>query len=351
MLDSAGEAMENSAGQGNANPWQGLLPAERRRFLLALLALTIAVFLLAFSNVAANHSPRPYSLPIGVVGRPAVVRSVSDQLAHGEPGGYAVKGYGTLTDAKTAILHRSIYGAFQPGPPPVILVANAASPPVATLLQKTFTPAALRSGQGHFTLQDVAPLPPWDSTGATSSSGVLAIVIAGLAGASLVYLITRRASALARLLAISYIAIAGGFAFVLATNVTVGAFRGPPSQFFALWGVAALFIVAIGMPIAAFQAAFGVAGMLIGFLLFLVIGSPASGGSSAPELLPTFWRWLSQSLPPGAATTSVRDVVYFDGYGSTGTLLVLAAWAIGGAALAVILYSWRSRRAKAGSQA
>jgi hypothetical protein len=188
-------------------------------------------------------------------------------------------------------------------------------------------------------VQDVAPLPPWDSSGATSFSGVLALVIAGLGGASIVYNITRNRNVVARLLAVFYIAVGGGLAFVLVTNIVVGAFRGPPSQFFILWGVATLFILAISMPITAFQVVFGAAGIAIGWLLFLVIGNPASGGSSAPQLLPSFWRWLSQGLPPGAASTSVRDVVYFNAHGSGATLLVLVGYAIGGAALAFILYA------------
>lgn len=336
-----------SATDQQDSPWQRLLPAERRKLVVTGFVLCLAVFLLTFSNVAANHSPKPHSLPIGVVGPPTAVGAVTDQLARSVPGGYAVHGYASAADAKTAITHRSIYGAYQPGPPAAILVASAASPAVASVLQKTFTSAAVKSGQGQPAVQDVAPLPPWDSSGATSFSGVLALIIAGLAGASLVYNITRNRTVLARLVAVLAIAIGGGLAFVLVTNIVVGAFRGPPSQFFTLWGVAALFILAVSLPITAFEVVFGVAGMAIGWLLFLVIGNPASGGSSAPQLLPGFWRWVSQGLPPGAATTSVRDVVYFNAHGSGGTLLVLAGYAIGGAALAVILYASRARRTTA----
>jgi uncharacterized phage infection (PIP) family protein YhgE len=107
--------------------------------------------------------------------------------------------------------------------------------------------------------------------------------------------------------------------------------------------VATLFVLAIGMPIAAFQVIFGIAGTAIGVLLFLVIGNPASGGSSAPELLPGFWRTLSQVLPPGAAVTSMRDVVYFHGHGSSHELIVLAVYAVLGASVAMIAYRLRTR--------
>jgi hypothetical protein len=126
----------------------------------------------------------------------------------------------------------------------------------------------------------------------------------------------------------------------LVTNVLVGAY---PRHFFAVWGVATLFVLAISLPIAAFQVIFGVAGTAIGWALFLVIGNPASGGSSAPELLPGFWRTLSQILPPGAAVTCMRDVVYFNGHGSTHALVVLALYAVLGAAVALIVYRLRVR--------
>ena len=114
-----------------------------------------------------------------------------------------------------------------------------------------------------------------------------------------------------------------------------------------MWGLATLFVFAIGLRIAAFQVIFGVAGTAIGWILFLVIGNPASGGSSAPELLPGFWRTLSQLLPPGAGVTSLRDVVYFNGHGSSHALIVLAVYAVLGGAVAMIARRLRTRAAAA----
>lgn len=77
--------------------------------------------------------------------------------------------------------------------------------------------------------------------------------------------------------------VCAGLITALVTNVLVRAF---PDHFFQVWGVATLFVLAIGMPIAAFQVIFGIAGTAIGVLLFLVIGNPAAGGSSAPSFSP-----------------------------------------------------------------
>jgi len=323
--------------------FQLLVPQERRRLLGAVLVVIVAVFLLVFSNVDANHSPMPHDLPIGIVGSASVVNTVSEQLP---PGDYSVHGYSSLAAAKTAIQDRTIYGGFQPGMPAVILVATAASVPVANLLQSTFASAAQKAGESY-SVENVVPLPSSDSSGATGYSGILSLLIAGLAGTSIIFNNTKNRSVISRLAAITAVAVGGGLAFVLVTNVIVGAFHGPPSQFFALWGVAALFILAVGVPITAFQVLLGAGGIAVGWLLFFVIGNPASGGSSAPQLLPPFWGTLSQLLPPGAATTSVRDVVYFHGNGDTGTLIVLAAYAVVGSGLAVLFFALRGHGAKA----
>jgi hypothetical protein len=314
------------------------LSADDRKLVAVSLGILVAVFALVYSNVAANHSPRPHGLPIGIVGAPPVADAARAELGRAAPGAFEVHAYPSLTAARTAVLHRSVYGAFQPVPSPVLLVASAASPPVAVLLQKVFARAASRSGRA-LAVHDLVPLPSSDSSGATSYSAILSLIIVGLAGTTLVYTVTRHRPEAFRVVATVVIAFGAGLITALITNVLVGAF---PDHFFAVWGVATLFVLAIGLPIAAFQVIFGIAGTAIGALLFLVIGNPASGGSSAPELLPGFWRTLSQLLPPGAAVTSMRDVVYFNGHGSSRALIVLSVYAVLGGAVAMIAYRLRT---------
>jgi hypothetical protein len=320
-------------------PRRSLSPDDRK-LLVASLGVLVAVFALVSSNVAANHSPKPHNLPIGIVGRPAVVDAARAQFARAAPGAFKIHAYQSLTAARTAVLHRSVYGAFQHAPAPLLLVASAASPPVAVLLQRTFSGVASRSGRA-LTVHDLVPLPSSDSSGATSFSAVLSLILAGLAGTSLVYAFTMNRSEAVRVLLTVALGVGAGLVTALVTNILIGAY---PGHFFAVWGVATLFVLAIGLPIAAFQVIFGVAGTAIGWILFLVIGNPASGGSSAPELLPGFWRTLSQLLPPGAGVTSLRDVVYFNGHGSAHALIVLALYALLGAAVAMFAYRLRTRR-------
>ena len=148
----------------------------------------------------------------------------------------------------------------------------------------------------------------------------------------MIYLVTRNRALAVRLTALVILAAGAGPLTALVTNVVVGAFSG---HFLAIWGVATLFVLAMVMPIAAFQVLLGLPGTAVGLLVFVVVGDPSSGGSTAPQLLPNPWRAISQGLPPGAAATAMRDVVYFQGYGSTRALLTLGAYAVLGAIAAV----------------
>jgi hypothetical protein len=308
------------------------LSPENRKLVIALAGVLALVFIFVSSNVAANHAPKPHDLPVGVVGTPQLVSATARQLDRRAPGAFQIRGYRSPAAARTAILQRSVYGAFDPGPPPSLQVADAASLPVATLLQETFT-AAARARGAPLIVHDLVPLPPTDPTGGTAFSATLSLIIAGVLGSSLLYVVTQGRGLAVHLSAVLALGIGAGLLTAVATNVVVGAFTG---QFLAIWGVAALFVLALALPIAFFQRLLGLPGTGVGLLVFIVVGDPSSGGATAPQLLPDPWRAISQALPPGAAVTAMRDVVYFHGYGATRALIVLGSYAVLGAILAII---------------
>jgi hypothetical protein len=317
----------------------GSVASQDRRLLAALLGVLVVVFALVGSNVAANHAPKPHHVPVAVIGTTPVVGAVAGSLGQRTPGAYQIHAYSSLAAAQTAILHRAVYGAIRPGSSLLLLVASAASPSVAALLEQTAAAAARSEGKG-LAIRDLVPLPSSDSRGATAFSMILSLIIAGIMGSAVIYLLGHHRPAPQRLAAMVALGIGAGLVAALVTNVVIGAF---PGHFLAVWGVATLFYLALGLPIAAFQVLVGAPGVAIGAVMFLVIGNPASGGSSAPELLPGFWRDLSQLLPPGAATTAMRDVVYFHGHGMTHALLVLGMWAILGVTVVVTVTVLRAR--------
>lgn len=316
------------------------ITAADRKLLLGFLGMLVLVFALVGSNVAANHAPKPHALPIGVVGSPSTVAKVTSSLAESAAGAYRVVPYPTAEAARTAILHRAVYAAYRSVPSPLLLIASAASPVVATIVQRSFT-AAQGSHAQTLVVRDLAALPRSDPNGTTAFSMILSLILAGMMGSTIIYLLGQHRSPPERLGLTIALAVGAGLLTALVTNVLVSAF---PGHFVAVWGVATLFVLAIGVPIAAFQTLLGVGGTAIGAVLFLVIGNPASGGASAPELLPSFWRHLSQLLPPGAASTAARDVVYFHGHGMTQALLVLGGYVVLGGATVFAVHALRVQR-------
>jgi hypothetical protein len=115
----------------------------------------------------------------------------------------------------------------------------------------------------------------------------------------------------------------------------------------ALWLLGTLVVFGSAAVTMAFQVLFGVLGIGLTVLVFVVLGNPSAGGAYQPALLPPFWRTISSALPNGAGTDGVRRIVYFGAHGIGGHLLVLALYAVLGAAVTVLASVLRHRRAAA----
>jgi hypothetical protein len=98
----------------------------------------------------------------------------------------------------------------------------------------------------------------------------------------------------------------------------------------ALWWLGALLVYAATAVTMAFQVLFGVLGIGVTVLLFVVLGNPSAGGAYQPSLLPPFWRALSSALPNGAGTDTVRRIVYFGAHGTSGHLILIATYVAAG---------------------
>ena len=135
----------------------------------------------------------------------------------------------------------------------------------------------------------------------------------------------------------------------LALTALLRAMDALPGPYLAVAGVATLVVAAVALTALGLFRVLGPAGLGIAAVLFVVVGNPGSGNATAPELLPGFWRVAGQLLPPGAGGQALRDVAYFDGQALLAPALVLAAWAILGAAL--ILAGRRAPQASAAAPA
>ncbi|HEY5852722.1 MAG TPA: hypothetical protein VIW24_01400 [Aldersonia sp.] len=289
-------------------------------------AAAVAVFVVAFAWPAVNLAPR--DLPIGVVGPDPFVAAVEQKLDHAHPGGFTLARYADAAAATEAIRDRDVYGAVVAGDPPTVLDAPAASPAVAQLLDGM---AATLAGTPQTHATPVVALAPDDPRGTGFAAGALPIVIGALLGG--VASALAFASARQRLAAAATAAVLAGLTAATVLHTWLGVL---PGSFLAVAGVLALGLFAGSAFMVGAYSLLGKPGLGLGVLLIMVLGNPLSGATSAPELLPTGWGALGQWLPPGAMTTLLRSVAYFDGAGALQPTLVLTGWIALGLLLAAL---------------
>jgi hypothetical protein len=292
-----------------------------------VLLAVLAVFAAAF--VLPTHRPEPHAVPVGVVGPPAL----KQKLEQRRPGAMDITLFSSESDAHRAIEHRNIYGALVGQR---LLIASAASNSVAQM----FRTAAEKSVK-PVSVQDIVPLTAEDPRGSTLNSLFLALII--VSSVAVVALTSLGFRSMRLVGAVGLFALLGGFAVIGLIGKGFGAL---PGSYLGLSAAAALTLLAIALPTAGLQRLLGQAGAALGGLFFVLLANPASGNATAPEMLPDFWRSISQLMPPGAGGTTLRNIAYFDGNATLAPLLVLSAYAAGGFLLVLFGDALRRRRGR-----
>jgi ABC-2 family transporter protein len=301
---------------------------------IVLLPALVLMLAFAFSYVGAFHEPTPHSVPVAVVGPPAVAAQL-DRLP-GDP--LDARQASTRSDALSQIDDREVYGAYDASTNR-LFVASAANRATAIALERTFNRVAAAQHRPAVRVTDVKPLPPKDPNGTAAFYAVIAWVFGGYIGATLIGLIgtsrsRSRKRAAARVGALAGFGIVGGILSVVMLRACFDVFTG---HVVALCAIAALTIFASGAATAGIQAAAGPAGTGLVILVFVILGNAASGGPFARPLLPGLWRTIGGVLPPGASVDLSRSALFFDGARIAGPILVLVGWAALGTALLIAL--------------
>ncbi|WP_431045158.1 DUF3533 domain-containing protein [Streptomyces sp. P1-3] len=322
----------------------------------ALLMVGVLLLQLAFitSYVGAFHNPRPERVDLAAVAPgPAVDQLVRDLDAlPGEP--FDARAVGSEAAAIRKIRHREVDAALVAAPAGTtdrLFVASGAGASLSLAVEQAVTAAEKARGRAVRTI-DVAPVRKGDARGLTSFYLVVGWCVGGyLCAAALAISAGARPAtphrALIRLGGLAaYSALAGLGGAVIAGPILDAL----PGSVWALWGLGALVVFAVGAATLACQAVAGVVGIGLAILLVVVLGNPSAGGAYPYPLLPDFWRAIGPALPPGAGTWTARSIAYFRGNGVTGPLLVLAAWAVAGAAVTLIASALRGRRPGRGIQ-
>ncbi|MFF4984937.1 ABC transporter permease [Streptomyces sp. NPDC001046] len=313
--------------------------SSRTRPLIAVAVLVpvlAALALWAFAWPAARIAPR--DLPLGVAGPTVAAAQVERQLEQHE-GAFEIHRYADGAAARDAIEDRSVYGAVVVTPQgPELLTASAAGPAVAQFLEQAVTQRASAEGT-RVKVVDVVPTPASDPRGAVLNAAVLPLALAGIAAGAVVTLLGLRGMrAVTALLVAS--ALVGAVAAVIAHS-WLGALAG---DWWVEASVLGLSTLAVGAAVAGLAALIGPAGTGIGAALVMLIGNPFSGAASAPQMLPEPAGAIGQWMPPGAGTSLLRSVAFFDGSAATGPALTLTWWAALGLGAVLLGNALRARR-------
>jgi hypothetical protein len=120
----------------------------------------------------------------------------------------------------------------------------------------------------------------------------------------------------------------------------LGAF--PTSHLWSLLPCFALVTAAVGLAAVAIQSVVGKLGTLVVAVLFIMVGGP-SAGASGVALLPTYWQKIGVLFPPRHAVELYRNVRYFDGNNIAQPIAVLAAYAVVGVAVIILVQRHRTQ--------
>ncbi|MCB5179976.1 DUF3533 domain-containing protein [Streptomyces antimicrobicus] len=314
----------------------------------ALLVIGVLALQLAFitSYIGAFHHPKPHRIPLAVVTPVAQLTEQSVRRLASLPGDpLDPRPVASEAEAVRQIREREIDGALVVNPAGRVdrlLVASGGGASVADALQAVVT-LAERAQQRDAEVVDVAAAARGDNRGLSSFYLVVGWCVGGyLCAAILAISAGARPANVHR----AVIRLAALFTYALVAGLLGAVVAGPvldalPGNLWALWGLGTLVVFAVGALTLALQGLAGIIGIGLAILLVVVLGNPSAGGAYGHPLLPPFWRAVGPYFPPGAGTWTARSIAYFRGNDVTGSLLVLSAWAVVGAAVTLACAAFR----------
>jgi hypothetical protein len=318
--------------QGFWAEWKDSIRPRTMALVVGVLLLQLAFVL---SYVGSFHTPTPHRIPIAVVAPAAISAQVISELNHIASAPVQATEVANLAAAEQEVRNATTSAAFIVVPQSNadrLIVANAGGTSVATAV-KTIMTKVDASEKRTVTVTDLVPVQPGDGEGLTGFYLVIGWIVGGYLVAAVLGVAagSRPATprrAVYRLMAVIPYAIVSGFGGTLIVDQVLGALTG---HFFALWWLGALLVAAAAAVTMAFQVLFGVLGIGVTVLVFVILGNPSAGGAFQPPLLPPFWRTLAYALPNGAGTDSVRRIVYFGANGTVSHLILIGVYVLAGA--------------------
>jgi len=334
--------------QGVWNEWKDAVATRTVILIIGVLGLQLAFIL---SYVGAFHSPAPSEISIAVVAPEQISSELVPQLNSLDGAPLRATAVADGATARQQILDDTTSAALivdPAGTADTLLVASGGGTSVSGAVQSVIS-GVQTAQQRSVVVEDLVPLQPGDGRGLIGFYLVIGWIVGGYLVAALLGVsagsrpaTTRRA--IFRLGALVPYAVLSGLGGAIIVDPVLGALTG---HFAALWALGALLVFTAGAVTMAFQVVFGVLGIGLTVLVFVILGNPTAGGAYQAQLLPPFWRTLGGVLPNGAGTETIRRIVYFGSQGIAGQLTVIVAWAVVGTVVAILASRFHYHRALA----
>jgi hypothetical protein len=298
-----------------------------------------SLFALSFGVVLGRAAP--HDVPVAVIAPGGPAQAVAAELDRRSHGGLDLRGYPSFEAARADVDRQRIFAVLSDAPDGVHLALSSASGGSVSRILLTLAgdlPAAQRP-----VISDLHPLPAGDPQGLSTFYLVLAATIGGFV---CVFQLRANTSGVPLrgwfgLLLVLAVAVGGGLA-VMAT-LLLRFYEGPFAELWVLLAAECFIAAAVNSVMVLLVGRWAIVPT---WIVFVLLGSAASGGAVAPPLLPAAYRVLNQVLPTGATVSAVHGAAYFPGFQDPAHFLVLAGWAVA-ATLALLLLGRRQHRSPA----
>lgn len=302
-------------------------PAERKARMIALFVMPFLILTMMYATyMATMHNPHPRGFPVAVVGTGPAVEQFAAALESDADGAVVTRVVADKSEAEKLILELDVAGAIEPpteGSVAKVYQASAAGASQASVLNQAFAAPAVAEGWELETVE-LAALPEGDSSGTMVLFAAMGMMLAGYVPLS------GMLGGTPNLLRVrKFVPIALGWAAMTSSLIwlILGPIVGAVDGHYPLFlGVGTLAITAVAVTQLLFTKVLGPFAVLLGMLLWVIFGMPASGLAMSVETMPSFFQWLHDVLPLPAAGEAIRSVIYFDSHGLGGNLLTLGLW-------------------------
>ncbi|WP_104103274.1 ABC transporter permease [Arthrobacter sp. 08Y14] len=312
------------------------------RYVAMFMMPLLMVSMLVGGYLAAMHSPEPQNMPIAVSGPSQQADSFTGALESAAPDAVDVRRAASAEEARQLVLDREVSGAVVlSGGSATVYTAGAAGASQSSTVTALLAPQVL--GQGlNLQTEDLKPLPDNDMAGLGAMFMTTALMLAGYMPLSLVLSNSPELLRFRR-----FVPLLAGWSALIAALVwtVVGPIMGVvEGHTAAVLGICWLSVFAVGSVQLFLTRIFGPMAVLVGMLFLMVLGVPASNMSMSVHTMPALYPFLHSFLPAAATGESLRSVLYFDGNGAAGHLLVLVIGIVASLLLTLGLDALKRRR-------